>query len=90
MGRQPRGRRGAGARDAAVLTAHPHPVRRTQDGVDWSALRGSPPEAMVETLQWLRSTYGAIDLYLEQAQCGNEWRDVLLSPPALHGRNGWS
>ena len=62
--------------------------RESEGGVDWSALRGSPPEAMVETLQWLRSTYGAIDSFLEGTGCGNEWREVLLAPPALHGR-GW-
>jgi hypothetical protein len=47
-------------------------------GVDWSRLRGSPREAAVGTLLWLRSEYGAIDRYLQQVGCGEDWRRVLL------------
>ena len=60
--------------------------------MDWSTLRGSPPLAMEETLQWLRSSYGAIDNYLEDTVDGsmNAWRDVLLAPAGLHGvSRGW-
>ena len=78
------------AASEALLEDRPR-EESAQEGVDWSALRGSPPVAMTETLQWIRKTYGAIDLFLEGAGCGDDWRDVLLAPPALHGRSGgWS
>lgn len=54
--------------------------RRAQ--MNWSALRGSPREAAVGTLRWLRKEYGAIDNYLEQqAGCGEGWRRALLRSP---------
>ena len=53
-------------------------VPKPGGGVDWSALRGSPPEAMAETLGWLRKEYGAIDLFLESVGCGEAWRSLLL------------
>lgn len=49
-----------------------------EGGVDWSALKGSPPEAMEATLGWIRSEHGAIDTYLESLGCGDEWRRTLL------------
>ena len=52
-------------------------------GVDWSALRGSPPEAMVQTLTWLRQEHGAIDNFLHRSGCDEPWRQQLLrGPPA--------
>eukprot|EP00965_Chrysotila_dentata_P229971 6197509-Pleurochrysis_carterae.AAC.2 len=50
-----------------------------QGGVDWSALRGSPPSAMRETLSWIRQEYGAIDYLLASMGCENEWRKTLLA-----------
>ena len=47
-------------------------------GVDWSAIRGSPPEAMDETFAWIRQEYGAIDTFLASVGCGEEWRRTLL------------
>lgn len=47
-------------------------------GVDWSAIRGSPPEAMDETFAWIRYEYGAIDTFLASVGCGEEWRRTLL------------
>ena len=55
-------------------------------GVDWSALRGSPPAAMEDTLGWVRSKYGAIDSFLEKVGCGEAWRQSLLAEPALASR----
>ena len=47
-------------------------------GVDWSALRGTPPEAMEETLAWLRREHGSVDGYLDRigvdAACRAELR----------------
>ena len=50
-----------------------------QPGVDWSALRGSPPEAMEQTLEWIRVNHGgAIDNFLSSVGCGEDWRQTLL------------
>lgn len=49
--------------------------------VDWSALRGSPPEAMARTLEWLRKEHGAIDNFLASVGCREQWRQMLLRPP---------
>ena len=54
------------------------------EGVDWSALRGSPPEAMRDTLAWIRAENdGAIDNFLSGVGCGEPWRRTLLqgAPP---------
>ena len=41
---------------------------RSKSGlVDWSFFRGSPGEAMVETLEFTRQRYGSIEAYLEDA-----------------------
>ena len=40
---------------------------RDKNGVDWSALKGSPPEAMAGTMAWLRSEHGSIDGFLDGA-----------------------
>jgi hypothetical protein len=45
--------------------------------VDWSHFRGSPPEAMVTTLEWIRQRYGSIDGYLDHAKFGPEQRKRL-------------
>ena len=52
--------------------------------MDWSALRGSPPEAMAETLDWIRAEYGAIDYFLASVGCDEDWR--LSSPAELQVR----
>jgi hypothetical protein len=46
--------------------------------VDWSALRGSPPEAMAGTLEWVRREYGAIDNFLVSVGCDDRWRETLM------------
>jgi len=46
--------------------------------VEWSALSGSPREAILDTFKWIRGEYGAIDLFLESIGCGEEWRVILL------------
>lgn len=53
-------------------------------GVDWSKLSGSPRKAVLETFQWLRNEYGAIDRYLQLVGCGEEWRRVLLDSQRLN------
>ena len=55
-------------------------------GVDWCKLRGSPPEQMIASLDWLRGRYGSIDGFLESSGCGNDWRQLLLRdgrPPRI-------
>ena len=61
--------------------AQPEP-RREGEGVDWSALRGSPPQAMEQTLAWLDDEFGGggaagsgIDRYLDGCGCarGGAW-----------------
>ena len=51
--------------------------------VDWSALRGSPAEAMAETFAFLRSEHGSIDGYLAtalgDASEAEAWRRKLLN-----------
>ena len=56
----------------------PAPRPQQTEGVDWSCMRGSPPEAMTETLAWIRAEYGAIDSFLESVGCGEAWRRTLL------------
>lgn len=60
------------------LGADDGPSGSAAAGVDWSKLRGSPREAVVGTLGWLRREYGAIDRYLQHVGCGEDWRRVLL------------
>lgn len=63
----------------------------SQGSMDWSALRGSPPDAMIQTFNWIRVNYGAIDRFLERCHCDDKWREqMLFAQPALHGRAGWS
>lgn len=33
--------------------------------IDWSRFRGSPPEAMEDTLEWIKSRYGSVGNYIE-------------------------
>lgn len=53
-----------------------------KNGVDWSALKGSPPEAMTGTLAWLREEHGSIDGFLQSALAAEgglePWRRQLL------------
>ena len=60
------------AEDAAA------PAADKNAGVDWSALRGSPPEAILRTFDWIKEEYTVIDLFLESIDCGNDWRNILL------------
>eukprot|EP00908_Phaeocystis_cordata_P020680 Transcript_32337.p1 GENE.Transcript_32337~~Transcript_32337.p1 ORF type:complete len:304 (+),score=74.66 Transcript_32337:140-1051(+) len=58
-------------------------VVESDDGapkVDWSALNGSPAQAMAGTLAWVRREYGALDNFLEGAGAGDTWRRTLGSP----------
>lgn len=66
-----------GARAAAEVAR----VKEEEGGVDWSALRGSPPEAMTETLAWIRHEHGSIDGFLAKAVPGDAeaWRRSLLA-----------
>ena len=68
--------------DAYAASAALEPASEAADAgdsrVDWSKLRGAPPEAMAETLGYLRSEYGAIDGFLESVECGEAWRAELL------------
>ena len=59
--------------------------RNARDGVDWSALKGSPPDALVETLAWIRREHGSIDGYLSEAVPGDAeaWRRKLLNAVRL-------
>jgi protein-tyrosine phosphatase len=65
--------RGGGGADAGRK-------KKGDDGVDWSSLEGSPPEAMVGTLAWLRREHGSIDGFLVEAVPGDAevWRRRLL------------
>ena len=53
-----------------------------KNGVDWSALKGSPPEAMSGTVNWLRSEHGSIDGFLDSALAASgglePWRRKLF------------
>ena len=70
------------AASEALLGQRPgEPAAEEEDkpGVDWSALRGSPPEAMVQTLDWIRANHGgAIDNFLSSVRCDEPWRQTLL------------
>ena len=62
--------------------SHAHPAAnlcQESAAVDWSALRGSPAEAMQDTLAWVRREYGAVDAFLEGAGADEAWRRTLLS-----------
>ena len=50
-------------------------------GVDWSALRGSPPEQIEKTFEWVRRTHGSIDGFLASVGCEDRWRQILLTTP---------
>ena len=65
---------------SAALGAH---GARGAAGVDWSALRGSPPEAIGETFEWIRREHGAIDTFLESVGCDDAWRRMLLNARRL-------
>lgn len=54
---------GGGSSPAAATTA-----------LDWSYFRGSPPEAMEETLAWTRDRYGSVEGYLDSIGFGEEKR----------------
>jgi protein tyrosine/serine phosphatase len=42
--------------------------------IDWSYFRGSPAEAMKETLAWTRQQYGSVEGYLDSISFGEEKR----------------
>ena len=58
-----------------------------QQGVDWAALRGSPAEAMRETLRWVEAEYGSPAEFIRYAGCGlpgcgdEAWRKNLRRGP---------
>ena len=45
--------------------------------IDWSYFRGSPVEAMKDTLAWTRQQYGSVEGYLDSISFGEEKRDRL-------------
>lgn len=45
--------------------------------IDWSYFRGSPSEAMEETLSWIRGQYGSVEGYLDSISFGEEKRAQL-------------
>ena len=53
-----------GGEDATLEGKKSKPTASTTM-VDWSHFRGSPPLAMVETLEWTRQQYGSVDGYLD-------------------------
>ena len=42
--------------------------------IDWSYFRGSPAEAMRDTLQWIRQEYGSVNQYLDRISFDHEKR----------------
>lgn len=66
------------AKSEKLLDGAPLPRGGGDTGVDWTALRGSPPHAMVETLEWLEREHGGVDDYLHSLGCDERWRDALL------------
>ena len=45
--------------------------------LDWSYFRGSPAEAMKDTLSWTRGQYGSVEGYMDTLSFGKEKRDEL-------------
>ena len=45
--------------------------------IDWSYFRGSPREAMIDTLAWVRGQYGSIEQYLDSISFGEAKRAEL-------------
>ncbi len=45
--------------------------------IDWSYFRGSPADAMKETLKWTREQYGSVEGYLDTISFGKEKREEL-------------
>jgi len=45
--------------------------------IDWSYFRGSPREAMIDTLAWVRGQYGSIEEYLDSISFGEAKRAEL-------------
>ena len=52
-------------REARKGEDRPRKKKPRKGGVDWSRLRGSPPEAMRDVLKWVRAEYGGIREYCE-------------------------
>ena len=45
--------------------------------IDWSYFRGSPREAMIDTLAWVRGQYGSVEQYLDSISFGEAKRAEL-------------
>mmetsp|Transcript_2755 Transcript_2755/g.7582 ORF Transcript_2755/g.7582 Transcript_2755/m.7582 type:complete len:354 (-) Transcript_2755:45-1106(-) len=45
--------------------------------IDWSYFRGSPADAMEDTLAWIRDQYGSVEAYLDSISFGEEKRNGL-------------
>jgi len=45
--------------------------------IDWSYFRGSPADAMKETLKWTREQYGSVEAYLDSLSFGEKKRQEL-------------
>ena len=80
--------RSAALLDALAAAAPPAPpsdgddAPRKRRGVDWSALRGSPPDAMSGTLEWVRKEHGSVEAYLDLVGIDADWRADLRSRAA--------
>lgn len=51
--------------------------RKTTTTIDWSRFRGSPESAMRETLDWIHSTHGSVDTYLDSVGVTKEQRTAV-------------
>jgi len=91
---QQKNRNGDGDGDEAIVEAYamsgpligelPNERREGDDessssSIDWSYFRGSPADAMVETLAWTRRRYGSVEGYLDSISFGEEKRAQLRS-----------
>jgi hypothetical protein len=54
------------------------------DYIDWNLFRGSPAQAMIDTLDWIDSQYGSIDGYLDSigftAKQREAWKNKCVRP----------
>lgn len=52
--------------------------RSSDTFIDWSRFRGSPPSAMIDTLEWIKSHHGSVEKYItKEVGLENEYIDKL-------------
>mmetsp|Transcript_14168 Transcript_14168/g.28569 ORF Transcript_14168/g.28569 Transcript_14168/m.28569 type:complete len:354 (+) Transcript_14168:464-1525(+) len=66
-----------GGEDATAASGGSDSDKSAGGMIDWSHFRGSPPSAMIDTLQWVRDRYGSIYAYLDAASFDEEQRMAL-------------